>query len=146
MPYFKFDGKDIFIPNANIIKNPVINYTIDGYLRYDFNIGLDYGSDVSQASKIILETMQTIPGILQDIKPPSVMLGSLDASTFTLTAYFWINTYDPDVSAGRVKTQAVDKVITQLNGAGFYLPGNIVEMKSYAGSGSSTDEANQKIV
>jgi small-conductance mechanosensitive channel len=27
------DGNDIFIPNQELIKNPLINFTIDGYLR-----------------------------------------------------------------------------------------------------------------
>ncbi len=32
-----FDGKDIFIPNANVVKNAVVNYTIDGFLREDLH-------------------------------------------------------------------------------------------------------------
>lgn len=128
-----FDGKDIFIPNANILKNAVTNYTIDGFLRYDFNIGLDYGSDVSEATKIILETLKDVSGILQEQKQPSVSLGSLDSSTFTLTAYYWLDTYDPEISSGAIKTRAVDKVLTNLEKAGFYMPGDIIEMKTYKG-------------
>jgi small conductance mechanosensitive channel len=37
-----FDGKDIYIPNADVIKNPVVNYTIDGFLRHNFTIGLGF--------------------------------------------------------------------------------------------------------
>jgi len=42
-----FDGKDVYIPNASVVKTPVINYTIDGFIRQDFIVGLDYGSDDS---------------------------------------------------------------------------------------------------
>jgi small-conductance mechanosensitive channel len=28
------DGKDVFIPNANIIKNPLVNFTIDGFISF----------------------------------------------------------------------------------------------------------------
>lgn len=35
------DGRDIFIPNASIIKKPLINLTIDGDLRFDFTLGFD---------------------------------------------------------------------------------------------------------
>ncbi len=129
-----FDGKDIFIPNANVIKNPVINYTIDGFLRYNFDIGLDYGSDVKRASQIILDTLAKVPNLLQEEgKSPSVSIGSLGASTLNLTAYFWIDTYDPEVSAGKVKTQAIDDVWRALDEAGFYMPGDIIEMKNYKG-------------
>ena len=37
------DGKDVSVPNALIIKNPLINYTIDGFLRFDFVVGLPGG-------------------------------------------------------------------------------------------------------
>jgi small-conductance mechanosensitive channel len=127
-----FDGKDIFIPNANIVKNPVINYTIDGFLRYDFTVGLDYGSDVDKAMKIMMDTLMKVPNLLKDKgKGPSVSYSSLGASSLNLTAYFWIDTEDPKVSAGTVRTEAVDKVLSALDEAGFYMPGDIVEMKNY---------------
>ncbi|TXE17012.1 mechanosensitive ion channel [Psychroflexus gondwanensis] len=36
------DGKDVFLPNAIILKNPLFNYTLDGFLRYDFVVGIAY--------------------------------------------------------------------------------------------------------
>jgi small-conductance mechanosensitive channel len=36
------DGKDVFIPNSTILKEPLSNFTIDGFLRYEFVIGVDY--------------------------------------------------------------------------------------------------------
>lgn len=126
-----FDGKDIFIPNANVIKNPVVNYTMDGFLRYDFTIGLDYGSDVNKAIQIILETMKQVPNVLQTDKETTVAVSNLGASALELTVYYWLDTFDSNVSAGKVKTLAVDKTLQALDKAGFYLPGDILEMKNY---------------
>src|SRR5690606_12848659 len=56
------DGKDVFIPNGQIIKNPLFNYTIDGFLRYEFIIGLDYESNTKKAINLILETVKKIEG------------------------------------------------------------------------------------
>lgn len=126
-----FDGKDIYIPNANIIKNPVVNYTIDGFLRYDFTVGLDYGSDVNEAIEIILNTLKNISGILKEEKMPAVAVSELAASTLNLTAYYWLDTFDTTISGTKVKNEAVDKVLQNLWEAGFYTPGNVVEMKNY---------------
>ncbi len=52
------DGKDVFIPNAIIIKNPIINYTLDGYFRDSFIVGLDYAENVNEAIDIIHSTIQ----------------------------------------------------------------------------------------
>ena len=126
-----FDGKYIYIPNANIIKNPVINYTIDGFLRYDFVVGVDYGSDVGKAIQIILDELNDIPGILDGDKAPSVSILSLSASTLNLTIYYWLDTFDKSFEPLQVKTEATDRVLSALVKQGYYLPGDILELKNY---------------
>jgi len=126
-----FDGKDIYIPNASVIKNPVINYTLDGFMRHEFNIGLDYGSDMEKAIAILKETIQNIGGVLQGDRGPSVNVGDLNSSSYNLTVLYWLNTFDQKYSTAAIRTQAINKAITNLENAGFYLPGDIVELKNY---------------
>lgn len=144
-----FDGKDIFIPNASVIKNPVVNYTMDGFLRYDFTVGLDYGSDVSDASKVILNTIQNVPGVLMEGKKPSVFVSNLGTSSLEITVHYWLDTFDSTVSSLKVKTDAIDKVLTNLAKAGFYLPGDVIEMKNFRGEDLKTktkqDQAETKV-
>ena len=125
------DGKDIYIPNANIIKNPVINFTIDGFLRYDFVIGIDYDSDVGKAIEIILSVLSAVPGILDGEKAPRVSILSLSPSTLNLTVFYWLDTFDQKYHWQEVKTDATEKVLTALVKNGFYLPGDIIELKNY---------------
>ncbi|MBK8196272.1 MAG: mechanosensitive ion channel [Lewinellaceae bacterium] len=72
-----FDGKDIYIPNAMVVKNPVVNYTIDGFLRLDFTVGLDYGSDYTRAMQVMLDTVNSVPGVLKGEKAPSFAITDL---------------------------------------------------------------------
>jgi len=130
------DGKDIYIPNANVVKNPVINYTIDGFLRQEFTIGLDYGSDVSDAIKIIQNVMNDIDGVLKlDGRRPTVYISNLNTSTLDLLVYYWLDTFDTKHSGTVIKTGAINKVLKSLDNAGFYLPGNILELKNYNDNG-----------
>lgn len=131
-----FDGKDIYIPNANIIKTPVLNYTIDGYQRYDFTFGLDYGSNIDQAIDLTMDILTSIPGILQEDKKPSVVIKELGTSSINLTAYYWLDTFDRKVSALKIQTKAMDSVIDALDKAGFYLPGDVLELKYYKNESS----------
>ncbi len=126
-----FDGKDIFIPNANVVKNPVVNYTMDGFLRNDFTVGIDYGSNVNKAVEIILKTMEKIPGVLQVDKKPNAFVSNLGASSLEITVQYWLDTFDKGVSGTAVKTQAIDEVLTNLDKAGYYMPGDIIELKNY---------------
>jgi small-conductance mechanosensitive channel len=126
-----FDGKDVFIPNGQILKNALFNYTIDGYLRYDFTIGLDYGSDVTKAIEIIHQTLAQVKGILTEEKKPTVMVKELNTSTIDLSVFFWIGDFSPNTSIARVKTEAMIGCVRALEAAGFYLPGNVLELKNY---------------
>lgn len=126
-----FDGKDIYIPNASVIKNPVINYTIDGFLRNEFVVGLDYGSDVDQAIEIIKAEMHKVDGALKGERAPTVHVSNLNPSTLDLTVQYWLDTFDSKYSGLAIRTNAVNRVLEGLNKAGYYLPGDIVELKNY---------------
>ncbi|WP_339922253.1 mechanosensitive ion channel family protein [uncultured Cyclobacterium sp.] len=124
------DGKDVFIPNASIIKNPMINYTIDGYLSYSFTVGLDYGSNYIAAMQLISELIQSVPGILGGDKKPTVLVKELATSTLNVRVTYWVNTYNYDQTDAKIHSNAVLKVLTGLEQKGFNLPGNIVEVKN----------------
>ena len=133
-----FDGKDIYIPNANIIKNPVINYTIDGFMRNEFTIGLDYGSDVDKAIDILKETILKVDGVLKDGKMPSVHINDLNTSTLDITVQYWLDTFDPKFAGTVIRTNAINRSLVALDEAGFYMPGDVVELKNYNDNEIST--------
>jgi len=128
-----FDGRDIFIPNSMMIKNPLINYTKDGLMRHDFVVGIDYGDDVAEASKVIMETMKVTKNIVQDKDElaPFVIIDQFGTSTINLKIFFWINTYDFLGSTTVLKSTVMQSVVNQLLKEGFTLPADIVELKIY---------------
>ena len=128
-----FDGQDVYIPNGNIIKNALKNYTIDGFMRHDFKIGLDYGSDIDQAIEIILKELKSLPEILQEEKSPSVVIGDLSPSSLNLMVFYWLDTFDKSINAGAVKVKAIKNILFALDQAGFYLPGDVIELKAKPG-------------
>lgn len=126
-----FDGKDIYIPNANVIKNLVINYTIDGFMRQEYTIGLDYGSDVDKAIDILKNTIIKVDGVLKDEKVPSVHINDLNTSTLDITVQYWLDTFDTKFPGTVIRTNAINRSLIALEAAGFYMPGDVVELKNY---------------
>jgi len=123
------DGQDVYIPNGNIIKSALRNYTIDGFLRQDFVVGLDYGADLDRAIEIIKGQLSQIPGILQEDKVPAVAIDSLGSSSLNLRVFYWLDTFDKSVNGAAVKVRAVSNVLEALVAAGFKLPGDTLELK-----------------
>jgi small conductance mechanosensitive channel len=125
------DGKDVFLPNASIIKNPLINFTIDGYLSYSFVVGLDYGSNYRQALDIMEQAILQVPGVLTEDRKPSVNVSEMTASTLNVTVAYWVNTHNRQYSDLKVRSNAILKVLTDLEKAGINLPGDIIELKNH---------------
>jgi small conductance mechanosensitive channel len=87
-----FDGKDVYIPNGMIVRNPIVNLTIDGYLRGEFNVRLASESDIEKAIQIVRAALQQIPGLLWDDRAPNTFLSDYQPSGMTLTIQYWFNT------------------------------------------------------
>lgn len=126
-----FDGKDVYVPNGQILKNPLYNYTIDGFMRRSFTVGLDYDSDIERARKLIIEALAKTPGILTTTKKPFCMVSAFAASTVTITVQFWIDTFDKQNSSVEVHSQAMNNVLQIMTANSFNMPGDVVELKNY---------------
>ncbi len=128
-----FDGRDIFIPNAIMIKNPLTNYTRDGLMRHDFELGIDYGENVANASEIIMSTLKKLDNIVQEGQDitPFVIINSFGASTINLKVFFWINTYDFLGSVTVLKSTVMQTVINKLLQSNVSMPADIIEFKLY---------------
>lgn len=48
-----FDGRNVYIPNSDVLTKPVYNYTEDGFYRSDFVVGIAYENDIEKAKEII---------------------------------------------------------------------------------------------
>jgi small-conductance mechanosensitive channel len=131
-----FDGKDVYIPNSIILKNPLYNYTIDGFLRKQFVVGVDYESNIYNVITIITNVLSSLPGILTGDKKPDVVVESLGSSTINLKVYYWINTFDKKHKVFKIHNDAVDGVLIKLVEEGIKMPAEIMELKNY------TDQLN----
>jgi small conductance mechanosensitive channel len=125
-----FDGKDIYIPNAMILKNPLLNYTRDGLLRFDFVVGIDQGDDANQARALIIKNLDNMDGVLNE-PAPFVAVEELATSTVNLRVYYWVNLFEYKESALELKTNIINQTKETLIDNGFSLPADIQELKIY---------------
>jgi small-conductance mechanosensitive channel len=127
-----FDGKDVYVPNGQIIKNPLYNYTIDGFLRHEVVLGVDYSTDLNKTRKTILEVVQSVPGVLNETKVPNVYIKNLGPSAIELGIQFWVDTFDKKTSTIEIKNQVYTRTLNKLEAENVIMPGNIVELKNYS--------------
>lgn len=127
-----FDGRDVFIPNSILIKQPLTNFTRDGLMRHDFTVGLDYGDDIAEATRVTLDELSAMQNITHsDGVEPFVIINDFGTSTINLKIHFWINTYDFLGSTTVLKSTVMQQVLNRLSKEGFTMPADIIELKIY---------------
>lgn len=126
-----FDGKDVYVPNGQIIKKPLYNYTIDGFLRKSFVLGVDYGTDLDVAREIIIDAVAQVPGVQTEPKHPRTIISEFGTSTVNITVQYWVNTFDKVHSGIAIQNQIMRDSYNALDKAGVNMPGNVVELKNY---------------
>ncbi|MFC5194491.1 MULTISPECIES: mechanosensitive ion channel family protein [Bizionia] len=127
-----FDGRDVYIPNSDIIKKAVYNYTEDGFFRLDFMVGIDYEDDIDTAKKVILDTVRNSEGVFEDGEHECfVVVDSLGVSTVNLKILFWAQTKEYRKRALEVKSTVVRNVKQVIMENGLNMPADITEIKLY---------------
>lgn len=87
------DNKRIIIPNSDLTKNNIINYSAEETRRVDFTFSIGYGDDLTKAKAIILETALANAAVLRDPEPV-VYVGNHGASAVELYARVWCKSQD----------------------------------------------------
>ncbi len=132
-----FDGKDVYVPNASVLTNAVINYTEDGYIRQEFVVGIAYEDDIDAAIKLVDRVVAEYPNIINDDAHPSFScVDELAASTVNIKVRFWLETVNYRREALEARGAFMRAVKEQLDDNGFGLPADITELKLYNGERS----------
>lgn len=127
-----FDGRDVYIPNSDVLTDPVTNYTEDGFYRWDFLVGIAYENDIDGAKAIILDVIKEIPDIIEDEEHQNFVIEEeLATSTVNLKVFFWVDTKDFRRNALIQRGIVIRKVKEGLEKGGYYLPADIQEIKLY---------------
>jgi small conductance mechanosensitive channel len=110
------DGKDVYVPNANIIKNPLINYTIDGFLRFDFNVNLPVNTDHKMIMKEIGTAVESVEGVLKRRRKTEVYVTAIAPGRVDVNVSFWIDTFRTKNTSDHIRSEVILKVQKVIDG------------------------------
>ncbi|MFN2147728.1 MAG: mechanosensitive ion channel family protein [Anaerolineales bacterium] len=85
------DGRYVIIPNADVFSSTIINYTRTPRRRIAIPIGVSYDADLDRVTKVALETLDAVDGVLKD-PSPQVVFDNFGGSTIDFTLYIWWDT------------------------------------------------------
>jgi small-conductance mechanosensitive channel len=81
-------GEIALIPNKNVWGSPIVNYSAADIRRFDFTVGVAYGTDLDKAVRLAIESLNSIPEVLSD-PAPQVLIKELGDSSINLEIRGW---------------------------------------------------------
>lgn len=113
------DNTHIFVPNALIATNPVVNFSIEKTRLLELTVGIDYKSDPKIATKAIKEALTKLPFIVES-KPLEVIVELFADSSITLRIRMWVDTRKATLL--EAKTQGIQTIYDTLKQQGIEIP------------------------
>ncbi|MDX1748257.1 MAG: mechanosensitive ion channel family protein [Halobacteriales archaeon] len=87
------DNVRIVVPNGKIFNEIIKNYHANDTRRIDLVIGVDYGDDLTDAIRVITDTIQADERVLEE-PAPVVQVHELGDSSVNLVVRPWVRTED----------------------------------------------------
>ncbi len=111
-----FDGKEIVIPNSELLEQQVVNWGLnDPLLRKSIEVGVEYGSSPKLVRETLLSVVAANPHVLKQPEP-RVLLTDYGDSSLNFTVYFWLN--QRHSSGVLVSAQLREDILEALDKAG----------------------------
>jgi len=113
------DGRIVTLPNANILSNPIINYTRARRLRIDLSLSLPLTIDPNTTRQLILDAIQSVVGFVSE-PAPVIVFNNLTNSAMELIVNFWIDATKNKTA--NAKDAALLNVISMFGKQGIEIP------------------------
>lgn len=103
------DGRIVFLPNADVIAQPIINYTRASLRRVEIPVSVSHVSNPEQVRAIVLDELKTIKGFIS-MPEPQVLFNNFSTS-IDMHILFWVDTSIASPSAAK------DEALTRIKQA-----------------------------
>ena len=114
-----YDGLVVYLPNAEVLKNPIVNYTRTPFSRTSLTVGLAYDTDLERARTVLREACDRTEGV-QASPPPEIWVEEFADSSINLAVRYW---HAADIaSRWRVRSAVAISVKSAIDAAGMTIP------------------------
>lgn len=120
------DGNHLRIPNADVFKGVILNYTRNPERRFEFILGVDAADDPVEAMEVGLKAIAELDFVLDD-PAPQAFIQEVGASSINLFFGAWIDQTRTDFMKSR--SLAIRAAKTVLEEKGFTLPEPIYRLR-----------------
>ena len=101
-------GQRVLIPNADVYKNAIVNYTQSGKHRVDIPVGISYADDLDKAKRVAIEAVQAVEE-RDTSREVELFYDEFGSSSINFKVRFWID-YARQVDFHRARSEAIMRI------------------------------------
>ena len=129
------DGNHLRIPNADVYKGVILNYSRNPERRFDFALGVDAEDDPASGMETGVKALEQLPFLLKS-RPPFAAIEEVGDSSIILRFYAWIDQNEADFLKAR--SLSIRAAKDALEADGFTLPEPIYRLRFDQGKALGT--------
>ncbi|MGI8730986.1 MAG: mechanosensitive ion channel family protein [Solirubrobacteraceae bacterium] len=114
-----FDGERIYIPNSQVLQNPITNWTATPTRRTTLEIGITYSDDLAGVQRAMLAAIDTVDAV--EANPaPQAFVYEFGESSINFAVRFW---HDAEILAmWRTRDAVAQAIKRRLDAEGYTIP------------------------
>jgi small-conductance mechanosensitive channel len=120
------DGNHVRIPNADVFKGVILNFTRNPKRRFDFVLGVGTEQELGEVMAVGTRTLAELPGVLAD-PPVQAWIDVVGDSAVLVHFFAWID--QRGVEWAKVRGEAIRRVKEAFDAAGISLPEPIHQVR-----------------
>ena len=125
------EGNHLRIPNSNVFKGIILNYTTNPERRFSFELGVDAEDDPIAAMKAGLDSIRALPFVLDNPEAGAVIV-TVGDSNIIIKFTAWVN--QSETNFGKARSLAIKTAKDTIEEEGFTLPEPIYRLKLDTGA------------
>lgn len=114
-----YDGLTVYLPNAEVLKSPIVNFTRTPLSRTSLTVGVAYDTDLGRAQQVLQAACRAAEGV-QEPPAPEVWVEEFAESSINVAVRYW---HAADIaSRWRVRSAVAMSIKDALDTAGIAIP------------------------
>lgn len=101
------DGREIHIPNTEVLSKPIVVYTATASRKSSFDVTVVFDTDLDATIELLTKAVASVDGVLKK-PPPSVQASGFDNNAITLSLSYW---YPSTESSGSSATDGAIRAV-----------------------------------
>ena len=90
------DGRVVILPNAEVLANPIVNFSRANHRRVDFALNLPHTCEPRSVRKMVQEAIENVEGYVETPEPV-IVFNSITDHALELNVNFWVDVTKNDL-------------------------------------------------